>query len=47
MSAQKKSFIARISVDEAQSLTPDFEVQEVPSALGDAVSKVNISSVSN
>ncbi|MBW4636623.1 MAG: hypothetical protein KME05_00010 [Gloeocapsa sp. UFS-A4-WI-NPMV-4B04] len=47
LSAQKKSFIARISVDEAQSLTPDFEVQEVPSALGDAVSKVNISSVSN
>lgn len=47
LSAQKKSFIARISVDEAQPLTPDFEVQEVPSPLGDGVSKVNISSVSN
>jgi len=47
LSAQKKSFIARISVDEAQPLTPDFEVQEVPSTLGDGVSKVNISSVSN
>lgn len=45
LSAQKKSFVTRLFVDEAQSLAPDFEVQEVPSPLGDAASKVIISSV--
>jgi hypothetical protein len=47
LSQQKKSFVTRLSVDEAQSLAPDFEVQEVPAALGDVASKVFISSVSD
>ncbi len=47
LSAQKKSFVTRLSVDEARSLATDFEVLEVPTALGDAASKVIISSVSD
>lgn len=47
LSSQKKSFIARLSVDEAKSLAPNFEVQEVTASLGDATSKVIISSVSD
>lgn len=45
LSAQKKSFLTRLFVDEAQSLAPDFQVLEVPPVLGDAASKVIISSV--
>ena len=45
LSAQKKSFVTRLFVDEAQSLAPDFEVQEVSASFGDAASKVIISSV--
>jgi hypothetical protein len=47
LSQQKKSFVTRLFVDEAQSLAPDFEVHEVPGSLGDAASKVNISSVND
>ncbi len=47
LSSQKKSFIARLSVDEVKSLAPNFEVQEVTASLGDAASKVIISSVSD
>ncbi|MFN6469540.1 MAG: type I restriction endonuclease [Nostoc sp. SerVER01] len=47
LSSQKKSFITRLSVDEVKSLTSNFEVQEVTASLGDAASKVIISSVSD
>ncbi|PHM09380.1 restriction endonuclease subunit R, partial [Nostoc sp. 'Peltigera malacea cyanobiont' DB3992] len=47
LSSQKKSFIVRLSVDEVKSLASKFEVQEVSASLGDAASKVIISSVSD
>jgi predicted type IV restriction endonuclease len=47
LSSQKKSFIARLSVDEVKTLASNFEVQEVTASLGDAASKVIISSVSD
>ncbi|MEH2452613.1 type I restriction endonuclease [Nostoc sp.] len=45
LSSQKKSFITRLSVDEVKSLASNFEVQEVTASVGDATSKVIISSV--
>jgi hypothetical protein len=47
LSSQKKSFITRLSVDEVKSLASKFEVQEITASLGDAASKVIISSVSD
>ncbi len=47
LSSQKKSFITRLSVDEVKSLASNFEVQEVSASLGDAASKVIISSISD
>ncbi|WP_331000990.1 type I restriction endonuclease [Nostoc commune] len=47
LSSQKKSFITRLSIDEVKSLSSNFEVQEVAASLGDAASKVIISSVSD
>jgi len=47
LSSQKKSFITRLSVDEVKSLVSNFEVQEVTASLGDAASKVIISSVND
>ncbi|MDZ8185697.1 MAG: type I restriction endonuclease [Nostoc sp. ChiSLP02] len=47
LSSQKKSLITRLSVDEVKSLASNFEVQEVTASLGDAASKVIISSVSD
>lgn len=47
ISAQKKSIVTRLFVDEAQSLAPDFEVQDLSSSLGDAASKVTISDVND
>ncbi|RCJ21470.1 restriction endonuclease subunit R [Nostoc sp. ATCC 43529] len=47
LSSQKKSFITRLSVDEVKCLAPNFEVQEVTASLGDAASKVIISSVND
>lgn len=47
LTSKKKSFITRLPVDEVKSLAPDFEVQEVSAPLGDAASKVIISSVSD
>lgn len=41
----EKSFVTRLSVDEVKSLASNFEVQEVTASLGDAASKVIISSV--
>ncbi|MES1026330.1 type I restriction endonuclease [Gloeocapsa sp. BRSZ] len=45
LTPKKKSFITRLSVDEVKSLASDFEVQEVSASVGDAASKVNITSV--
>lgn len=47
LTPKKKSFITRLPIDEVKSLAPDFEVQEVSAPLGDAASKVIISSVSD
>ncbi len=47
ISAQKKSIVTRLFVDEAQSLAPDFEVQDLSSSLGDAASKVTISDMND
>ncbi|MEI1377648.1 type I restriction endonuclease [Nostoc sp. UHCC 0926] len=47
LSSQKKSFITRLNVDEVKSLASNFEVQEVTASVGDATSKVIISSVSD
>lgn len=47
LSSQKKSVVTRIFIDEAQSLAPDFEVQDLASSLGDATSKVIISDVND
>jgi predicted type IV restriction endonuclease len=47
LSSQKKSMITRLSGDEVKSLAPNFEIQEVTASLGDAASKVIISSVSD
>ncbi|AUB35278.1 hypothetical protein COO91_01154 [Nostoc flagelliforme CCNUN1] len=41
----KKTFIARLGIDEAKTLAPDFVVQEIPAATGEAWSKVTISSI--
>ncbi|WP_225895557.1 hypothetical protein [Dendronalium phyllosphericum] len=47
MSSQKKSIITRLSTDEVKSLAPNFEVQEVTASLGDAASKIIITSVTD
>ncbi|MBW4663902.1 MAG: hypothetical protein KME01_06820 [Chroococcus sp. CMT-3BRIN-NPC107] len=47
LSSQKKSFITRMFVDEAQSLAPGFEVQDLSSSSGDVASKVIISDVND
>jgi len=44
---KKKSFVTRLPVDEVKKLSLNFEVQEMSSSLGDAKSKVIISSVSD
>ncbi len=47
LSPKKKSFITRLPVDEVKALASDFEVQEVSASMGDAASKVIISSVND
>ncbi|MDZ8050912.1 MAG: type I restriction endonuclease [Aulosira sp. ZfuVER01] len=47
LSSQKKSIITRLNLNDVKSLAPNFEVQEVTASLGDAASKVFISSVSD
>ena len=47
LSSQKKSFVTRLNVDEVKFLASNFEVLEVTASLGDAASKVIISSVSD
>jgi predicted type IV restriction endonuclease len=45
LSSSKKTFIARLSIDEAKSLAPEFVIQEVPASFGESASKVIISSL--
>jgi predicted type IV restriction endonuclease len=45
LSAQKKSFIVRLGVDEVKALAPDFSIQEVPGSAGEVASKVKITSI--
>jgi len=45
LSPKKKSFVTRLPVEEVRSLAAGFEVQEMAASLGDAASRVIISSV--
>ncbi|NJO72793.1 MAG: restriction endonuclease subunit R [Leptolyngbyaceae cyanobacterium RM1_406_9] len=45
LSAKRKSFVTRLSVDDVKTLAPNFEVQEMSASLGDAASRVIISSI--
>lgn len=45
LSPKRKSFVTRLSIDEVKALSSEFEVQEVSTSLGDAASRVVISSV--
>ncbi|QLE53843.1 restriction endonuclease subunit R (plasmid) [Nostoc sp. C057] len=47
LSSGKKSFIARISADEAKILAPDFVIQDVPGINSEMVSKIKIDSVND
>jgi len=47
LSPKKKSFVTRLTVDEVKALAPSFEVQEMSASMGDAASRVVISSVSD
>jgi predicted type IV restriction endonuclease len=45
LSSQKKTIITRLAANEVKLLAPDFLVQEISATLGDAKSKITISSV--
>ncbi|HIK07804.1 MAG TPA: restriction endonuclease subunit R [Trichormus sp. M33_DOE_039] len=45
LASTKKSFTARIGIEEAKMLAPDFVIQEVPATTGEAWSKVTITSI--
>lgn len=45
LSSKKKSFVTRLPIEEVKALAPDFEVQEMSASLGDAASRVIISSI--
>ncbi|MGA8897202.1 MAG: type I restriction endonuclease [Planktothrix agardhii] len=47
LSPNKKSFVTRLPIDEVKALAAGFEVQEISASLGDAASKVIISSVND
>ncbi|MDX2232165.1 MAG: type I restriction endonuclease [Leptolyngbyaceae cyanobacterium bins.349] len=47
LSPKKKSFVTRLSVDEVRALASGFEVQEMSASMGDAASRVVISSVND
>ena len=44
--SKRKSIVTRLSIDEVMSLIPGFEVEEISTALGEAKSRIFISSVS-
>ncbi|HAO12823.1 MAG TPA: restriction endonuclease subunit R [Planktothrix sp. UBA8407] len=45
LSPNKKSFVTRLTIDEVKALAAGFEVQEISASLGDAASRVIISSL--
>lgn len=45
LSPKRKSFVTRLSIDDVKTLAPDFEVQEMSASLGDAASRVILSSI--
>ncbi|WAL59494.1 type I restriction endonuclease [Thermocoleostomius sinensis] len=45
LSQKKKSFVTRLPIETVKSLASDFEVQEMTASLGDATSRVIISSI--
>ncbi len=47
LTPDKKSFITRLPAHEVQNLAPGFEIQEVPSSVGETASRVVISSLSD
>jgi len=47
LSPKKKSFVTRLPVNEVRSLASNFEVQEMSASMGDAASRVIISSVND
>lgn len=47
LTPDKKSFITRLPAHEVQSLAPGFEIQEVPTSVGETASRVVISSLSD
>lgn len=47
LSPNKKSFVTRLTIDEVKALAAGFEVQEISASLGDAASRVIISSVND
>jgi hypothetical protein len=47
LSPNKKSFVTRLPIDEVKALAAGFEVQEISASLGDAASRVIISSVND
>lgn len=47
LSPKKKNFVTRLSVNEARALASGFEVQEMSASMGDAASRVVISSVND
>ncbi len=47
LSPKKKSFVTRLPVDQVRALTSGFEVQEMSASMGDAASRVIISSVND
>jgi predicted type IV restriction endonuclease len=47
LSSKKKNFVTRLPMDEVRNLAIGFEVQEMTASLGDAMSRVIISSVSD
>jgi hypothetical protein len=47
LSAKKKSFVTRLPISEVKALAPSFEVQEISASLGDAASRVIISSIND
>jgi predicted type IV restriction endonuclease len=47
LSPKKKSFVTRLPVNEVRALASSFEVQEVSASMGDAASRIIISSVND
>ncbi|HEY9866127.1 MAG TPA: type I restriction endonuclease [Candidatus Obscuribacterales bacterium] len=47
LSPKKKSFVTRLTIDEVKALAAGFQVQEISASLGDAASRVIISSVND